>query len=92
MCALATVLSEEGNKAVHCIKTRCINHAATVAAHGDKSGEAEPVKMKSKRVGGEAEPLRDLSRRHTVRPGLDKQTKDFQAVFLSKRGQGPNGG
>src|ERR1700677_2480648 len=86
--ALATILSEEGNEAVHRLVTRRIDHGAAVAADGDQCGEAQPIEMKGKRVGGEAKLFGDLSRRQAFGPRLDQQTEDFQAVFMRKRGQG----
>jgi hypothetical protein len=79
--ALATVLSKEGNKTVHRLVARRIDHGAPLAADGDQSGEAQPIKVKSERVGGEAKLLGDLSGGHAFRPRLHKKTKDFQAVF-----------
>jgi hypothetical protein len=89
--ALATILSEEGHKTIHCLVPRRIDHGAAVAADGDQSGKAQPIKMKSQRIRGEAKFFGDLSGGHAFGPGLDQETEDFQAVFLSKRGQGRHG-
>jgi hypothetical protein len=85
--ALAAVLSEKRNKTVHRLKPGGIDHAAAVAPNSDKSSEAEAVEMKGERVGSEAELFGNLPGGHAFRPGLDQQAEDFQAVFLSKRGQ-----
>src|SRR5438477_12889188 len=85
--ASATVLSEEGNKIVHRLEPRGIDHRTAVAADGDQSGKAQPVKMKGERVGRETEFFSDLASRHALRAGLHQQTEDFQAVVLGKRAQ-----
>ena len=58
---MATVLSEEGNKIVHRLEPRGIDHRAAVAADGDQSGKAQPVEMKGERIRGETEFFGDLA-------------------------------
>src|ERR1700744_688949 len=82
--ALATVLGEETNKAVHRLEPRRIDHAAAVAAYRDQSREAEPVEVKGQRVRCEAEPFGDLTGRHAFRAGLDQQPEDIQTVLLGQ--------
>ena len=88
---MATVLSEEGNKIVHRLEPRGIDHRAAVAADGDQSGKAQPVEMKGERIRGETEFFGDLAGGHALRAGLHQQTEDFQAVVLGKRAQSRDG-
>jgi hypothetical protein len=84
---LATVLSEEGNQAIHHIKAGGIDHRTAIAADSDKAGKAEPVEMKRERVGGEVELFGDLASRHSLRAGLHKQAKDFEPIILRERSE-----
>src|SRR6185437_8640225 len=90
--ALATVLGEEGNEVVHRLEPRRIDHGAAVAADRDQPGKAQPVEMECQRVGGKAELFGDLAGGHALRPGLDQEAEDFQAVVLGKGRQCGHGG
>jgi hypothetical protein len=85
--ALATVLSEEGDQAVHHVKARGIDHRTAIAANRHKACKAEPVEMKREDTRGKVEPFGDLTSRHSWRPGLHKQAKDFEPVVLRERGE-----
>ncbi len=47
--------------------------------------------MECQRVRGEVKPFGDLTGSHALRPGSYQQAKDFQAIFLSERGESRNG-
>jgi hypothetical protein len=82
---LATVLREEGNKAVHRLEASRVDHQATVATHADKSRHAQPIEVKGQRVGREPQPFSHMAGGYTLRAGLYQQSKDFQPIVLGKR-------
>lgn len=88
---MATVLGEEGQKAVHRLEARGVNHRAAVTAHRDKARDAQSIEMERERVGREPEPFSDLASRHPIPPRLDKQAEDIKAVVLREGSQSRHG-
>src|SRR5215469_7757599 len=86
LCALATVLREEGNEIVHRLEPRRIDHGTSITADADQSCEAEPVKVKCERIRREAKLFGDVAGCHAFQAGLHKQAEDLQTVFLGERG------
>jgi hypothetical protein len=88
----AALFGEEADQRVHGVVARRVDHRAAVAAHGHKTGLAQPVEMKREGVGRQAERRRDLARRKAVRSRLDQQPVGVEPIFLREGRKGIDDG
>src|SRR3974390_3668139 len=89
--SLTAVICEIGNERIHGLKPGRIDHRAAVAPTRYESCLAQSVQVECERVGRQSKATGDMACRHSIRPGLDQQTKYVEAVVLRQRGEDCDG-
>src|SRR3974390_1706291 len=85
------VICEIGNERIHGLKPGRLDHRAAVAPNRYESCLAQSVQVECERVGRQSKATGDMACRHSIRPGLDQQTKYVEAVVLRQRGEDCDG-
>src|SRR5271165_968140 len=80
--ALAAVLGEVGEQAIHRRIFRRVDQRAAFAAALHQAGLLQVIEMKGERRGWKAQALPDMPCGHPVRSSLNEQPEDIEARFL----------